>query len=301
MAILITGATGFVGQHLLKLVEKPVVTSRSRSKAMEKLGDQVADVIEWDPMSGPVPIDPDMQIDGVISLMGEPIAEGRWSDEKKRRIRDSRVVGTRNLIAGLRNLNRLPSTFVSASAVGIYGSQADTIIDESNSKGEGFLVDVCREWEAAANEFSDDGVRVVLVRIGIVLGEGGGALEKMLPIFKLGLGGKLGAGDQYVPWIHVEDLASMLRWAVDQEEVQGPVNASAPEPVTNLQFTKAIGKALRRPTIFPVPKFALKLALGEFAESLLYSQRVVPKVALDNGYEFQFERIEQAIADVVGS
>lgn len=301
MATLITGATGFVGRHLLSRIDQPIVTSRNRAKALEKLGEQVTDVIEWDPMAGPIPISPDANIDCVINLMGEPIAEGRWNDAKKRRIRESRVAGTHNLIQGLRHLKQLPSTLISASAVGIYGNQGDTVIDESNTDGEGFLVDVCREWEETADEFRQDGVRVVLVRIGIVLGKGGGAMQEMLPIFKFGLGGTLGSGTQYVPWIHVEDVASMLVWAADHPEVRGAVNASAPEPVTHKHFTKAIGKALHRPTFFPAPKFALKLLLGEFAESLFFSQRVVPKVALDNGFEFKFDRIEQAVEDIVGA
>lgn len=299
MATLITGATGFVGQYLMQLIDKPIVTSRNRTRALEKLGDQVSDVIEWDPMAGPIPLDPNTRIDGVINLMGESIAEGRWNEAKKKRIRDSRVVGTRNLIDGLRQLNQLPSSFVSASAVGIYGSQGDTIIDESNTDGQGFLVDVCKEWESTADEFTANGVRVVLLRIGIVLGKEGGAIQKMLPIFKLGLGGTLGSGTQYVPWIHVKDLAALTVWAADNEQVVGPVNASAPQPVPHRDFTKALGKALGRPTFLPAPRFALKLALGEFAESLFFSQRVVPKLAVDSGFEFQFGTIEKAIADLV--
>lgn len=298
MATLITGATGFVGKHLLNLVDKPIVTSRNRERALKKLGDRVTDVIEWDPMSGPLTIPSDTQVECVMNLMGESIAEGRWNAAKKKRIRDSRILGTQNLIQGLRTLDKLPSSLISASAVGIYGDQGNTLIDESNTDGEGYLVEVCRDWEAAANEFQSDGVRVALIRIGIVLGRGGGAIEKMLPIIKLGIGGTLGNGSQYVPWIHVRDVAEMFHWSAENL-ISGPLNAAAPNPVTNREMTKALGKALSRPTFLPAPKFALKLALGEFADSLLFSQRVIPKIPLDRGFEFQYETIEQAIRDLV--
>ena len=192
MATLITGGTGFVGRYLLERVSDPIVTSRNAARAKEALGDLVADVIQWDPTAEPIPLVGNEQFDAVINLMGESIAEGRWNEAKKQRIRDSRILGTQNLVAGLRKLERKPKSLVSASAVGIYGDQGDAIVDESHSGSEGFLADVCRGWESAAEEFANDGVRVAIVRIGIVLGRGGGAIEKLLPIFKWGLGGTSG-------------------------------------------------------------------------------------------------------------
>ena len=300
MATLITGGTGFVGSYLLDRVPDPIVTSRNASRAKAALGASVTDVIEWDPIAGPIPLTGNEKIDGVINLMGESVAEGRWNDAKKKRIRDSRVLGTQNLVAGLRKLNCRPKSFVSASAVGIYGDQGDAIVDESNSGSEGFMADLCRDWESAAMDYATDGVPVTVVRIGIVLGRGGGAIDKLLPIFKWGLGGALGSGKQYVPWIHVSDLANMFKWLLETPSQQGVFNGSAPQPVTNSEQTKAIANAVRRPALLPVPEFAVKLALGGFAQCLFDSQRVVPKAALDAGFEFEYTTVQQAMAEIVG-
>ena len=301
MATLITGATGFVGRYLLERIENPIVTSRNAERAKSKLGDSVCDVVQWDPVKQPIPLDPSMQVDSVINLMGEPIAEGRWTKEKRKRILDSRVLGTRNLIAGLKTLEQAPKSFISASAVGIYGDQGDTLIDESGSHDDSFMANVCRDWETAALEYASAGVRVAVVRIGIVLGLEGGALEKLVPIFKWGLGGALGSGKQYVPWIHVIDLANMFQWLLETPSASGVFNGTAPNPVTNTEQTKAIANAVRRPALLPVPKFAVKLMLGEFADCLFNSQRVIPKSALNRGFKFEFETIQSALKQIVES
>ena len=299
MSTLITGATGFVGRELIKQIDRPIVTSRNRIRALELLGDTVSEIIEWDPVAGPISLPPDLNIDSVINLIGEPIADGRWDRAKKKRIRDSRVVGTQNLVKGIRSLSTKLKTFVSASAVGIYGSQGDRVITESSRLGEGFLSDVCRQWESAASEMRIDGIHVVTIRVGIVFGKGGGALAKLLPIFRWGVGGPLGNGKQYVPWIHVRDLAAMFVWAGSELETSRTLNGCAPNPVTNREMTKALATAVNRPAIIPVPKFGLKFFFGEFAESLFESQRAVPSNAVDNGFQFAFESIDEAIQEIV--
>lgn len=298
MGTLITGGTGFVGQELVKRLPNVAVTSRNRTRALKKLGD--VEVIEWDPLSGPIAFSADFELESVVNLMGESIAEGRWNDEKKKRIRASRVQGTRNLVSGIIDSGRLPEVFVSASAIGIYGDAGEDVVDENHASGTGFLTDVCTQWEAEALKLQDHGVRVVCLRIGIVLGGGGGALEKMLPIFKWGLGGKLGSGKQWMAWIHVEDLVSMIQWAIKTDSVSGPVNATAPNPARNKTFTKTLASVVSRPALLPVPKFGVRLVLGEFADSLFFSQNVVPEAALRNGFQFQYPEIKNAISDLVG-
>jgi len=209
------------------------------------------------------------------------------------------VIGTRNLIRGLIDSGQKPDVLVSASAVGYYGDAGEDLVTESHPAGTGFLSDVSREWEEAADEFSDSGVRVVKLRIGIVLGADGGALEKLIPLFKLGLGGKLGSGKQWFPWIHVRDLAAMARWAIDTPSAHGVFNATAPTPVRNAEFTKQLATAVGRWAVLPAPKFGLKLALGEFADSLFFSQNVVPEKAIAEGFEFQFDKLPAALSDIV--
>lgn len=298
MKILITGGTGFVGQRLLKKFDTCVVTSRSKSRAQRKLGESLQ-VIEWQSTGEPLDLTNHEDIDGVVNLMGESIAEGRWTPDKKERIRKSRVEGTSRLVDALLALPQLPRVVVSASAVGIYGDCGDDVVDESYRKADGFLADVCHEWEEATQPLVDAGVRVVTLRVGIVLGREGGALAKLLPMFRLGLGGKLGNGKHYVPWIHVEDLVSLIQWSVENDNVVGPVNGTAPNPIRNSTFTKAIANAVRRPAFLPAPKFALKLALGEFADSLFSSQQVIPKAALDGGFQFKFSQIDDAMREIV--
>jgi uncharacterized protein (TIGR01777 family) len=231
--------------------------------------------------------------------MGESIAEGRWTKKKKQRIRDSRVEGTRKLVDAFIVSGQLPKAFVSASAIGFYGDSGESIADETHAPGHGFLTDVCTQWESEAMRLQDHGVRVVCLRIGIVLGDGGGAMEKMVPLFRWGLGGKLGDGKQWMAWIHVDDLVSLIVWALENDSVSGPVNATAPNPVRNRKFTKVLAQAVGRPAFLPVPKFGVRMLAGEFANSLFFSQRVVPAAALAKGFQFQFSDLRQAIEDIL--
>ena len=300
MATLLTGGTGFVGRELIKRLEDVVVTSRNAKRAQHKLGNANLKVIEWrDPASEGLQIPSDFKFDSVINMMGESIADGRWSDERKKRIRESRVKGTRHLVDALIELETLPKVMVSASAIGIYGDSGESIVEENHQHGSGFLTDVCQEWEEEANRLTQHGVRVVNLRIGIVLGAEGGAIEKMLPIFRWCLGGNLGSGKQWMAWIHLDDLLAMICWAIENESVSGPLNATAPNPVRNSELTKALAKAVGRPAFLPAPKFGLRLVLGEFANSLFFSQRVVPAAALAGGFQFQFSDVKSALAEIV--
>lgn len=299
MSTLVTGATGFVGRRLLHELGPCTICSRNAQRAKKNLGSRIENALQWDPIKENLDLSVQPRFDSVINLMGEPIAEGRWTDAKKKRIRDSRVVGTRKLVDAILASGSLPKSFVSASAVGIYGDCGDTIVDETHPHGSGFLVEVCEEWEKEAARLGDHGVRVVNLRIGIVLGRDGGALAQLVPIFRWGLGGKLGNGKQWIPWIHVTDLVSLIVWGVSANTVSGPVNASAPNPVRNSELTRELAKQLKRPAFLPVPKLGVRVAVGEFANSLFDSQRVVPEVALSHGFHFQFSELSTAIKDVL--
>ena len=301
MSLLVTGGTGFVGRQFIANSKEPSIAavSRNRSKAQQTLGESVHEVIQWDPQESPFPNPPGTHFDKVVNLMGESLAEGRWTEAKKKRILDSRVKGTRQLVDGLLATGKPPSVFVSASAIGIYGDSGEALVDETHPPDDIFVASVCKAWEAEANRLASHGTRVVCLRIAIVLGDGGGALEKMLPVFKLGLGGKLGSGKQWMSWLHVDDLVGMINWALENPAVSGPVNAAAPEAVRNSEFTRTLAKAINRPAFLPAPQFALRLVFGEFADNLFYSNRIVPKIALEQGFEFKFPKLTDAIEDVV--
>lgn len=314
MITLITGGTGFVGQRLINSLHQQGhnvwITSRNTQRAARQLGSEVARIIPWKPNDQPIDLidtanvsdhqgENETRLHAVVNLMGEPIAEGRWTEAKKNRIRDSRVVGTRNLIDGILAAGNLPQVFVSASAVGYYGNCGEDTVTESRAPASGFLADVCREWETEADRLREHGVRVINLRIGIVLGNDGGALQQLVPIFKWGLGGKLGSGKQWVPWIHVDDLVRMIVWSIETHKVHGPVNATAPNPVRNSELTAELARAVHRPAIIPVPKFALRLALGEFAKSLFSSQKVLPENALSHGFSFRFSELSSALEDLL--
>jgi uncharacterized protein (TIGR01777 family) len=302
MRAVVTGATGFVGRHLLPRLERPVVLSRNSNEAKEKLSEFDAEVHEWDPNVGPPPLAPFDGADVVFHLAGESVAGGRWTAKRKRRIRDSRVEGTRNLVDGLAQLpvGQRPKVLVSASAVGYYGSRGDETLTEKSSPGDDFLAEVCVAWEREAQRAANVGVRVASLRTGIALGPDGGALEKMLPPFKLGVGGRLGNGRQWMPWIHVDDLAALYVHVAERESIEGPVNGVAPGIVRNREFTKALARELHRPAFLPAPYLGLRLLLGEFAKYLFASQKVEPRVAMESGFKFRFPHLEQALADVIG-
>ncbi|HVX11127.1 MAG TPA: TIGR01777 family oxidoreductase [Pirellulales bacterium] len=295
MRALVTGATGFIGKHLLGRLEKPVVLTRNP----DHLGRPVGEVYSWDPMSGPPPDAALHDVDVVFHLAGEPVATGRWTAAKRRRIRESRSVGTANLVRGLQSVAGPPRVLVSSSAIGYYGNRGDELLDENAQSGSDFLAEVCREWEAAASVARQYGIHVVNPRTGIVLGRGGGSLDKMLLPFKLGMGAQLGNGRQWMSWIHVDDMVGLLLHAATHDTVTGPMNAVAPHPVTNREFTQSLAQAVQRPAFMRMPGLILKLLAGEFAEVLLASQRVVPQVALDTGYTFRYADLPAALEAIV--
>ncbi len=299
MRALVTGATGFVGPHLLAKLSRPVVLSRDADRARQLLSKFDVEVFAWDPLAGPPKPEAFHGVDAVFHLAGDPVASGRWTAEKKKRIRDSRIIGTRNLVEGLRALSERPRVLVSTSAVGYYGSAGDAVLDESSPPGNDFLAEVCTAWEREALAVAEFGVRVAVVRTGIVLGREGGALKKLLTPFRLGLGGPLGNGKQWMPWIHVDDLVAMYMHAAEHEEIHGALNGAAPNPVTNKDFTKALAATVHRPAILPTPYFALRLALGEFAKILFDSQRVVPQKALAKGFQFRYPEVGPAMTAIL--
>lgn len=297
MKALVTGGTGFIGRQLVRTLVRPVVLTRSLENARRLLGEQ-ADCRLWQPEEGPPPATAFEGVDVVFHLAGDPVVEGRWSKSKKERIRRSRVESTRNLVAGMRALGSRPKALIAASAIGFYGDRGETELDESSAAGDDFLADVCAEWEAASRTAADLGLRVVQVRTGIVLGRGGGALAKMLPPFKLGAGGPLGSGRQWMSWIHLDDIVGLYMLAAESG-LSGPVAGVSPGPVTNAEFSKTLGRVLRRPAFMPAPAPLLRLALGEVAAVLLASQRVIPRAALKAGYAFRHPALEGALREIL--
>ncbi len=298
MRALVTGATGFIGQKLLERLDRPVVLSRDPARAQQKLARFQVTAARWEPLEGPPPLEAFNGVDVVFNLAGEPVAEGRWNQWRKNLIRDSRVIGTQNLVAALCKLERRPKVLVSGSAVGYYGSRGDKELTETSVKGKDFLAGVCAEWEAAASEARELGMRVAMCRTGVVLGQHG-ALEKMLPPFRFGLGGPLGNGKQWMPWVHVDDIVGLLIHAASTDAVSGPMNGVAPRPVTNREFTAVLAKTLRRPAFLPVPYFGIRLAFGEVAEVLFASQRVLPRVAEQTGYAFRYPELRPALEEIL--
>jgi len=297
LKITVTGASGFIGRRLLKSLagDAHTVQVLSRHAGTNMPGN--IKVWPWDPAKSEPPADALRDTDAVIHLAGEPVAQ-RWTGHVKQRIRDSRELGTRHLVQAISKLPKPPGVLVCASASGYYGSRGDEILTEDSPAGAGFLADVCRAWEAEALKAEAFGTRVVRVRIGIVLDTRGGALQKMLPPFKMGVGGKMGTGKQWMSWIHIDDLVGIFRCAVEQR-VPGVMNGVAPYPVVNAEFTRTLAATLHRPAIFPVPEFALKLLFGEMSEVLFASQRVSPKAAEQAGYRYRFPQLSAALADIL--
>ena len=283
MNIAITGASGLIGTRLRQRLTEAGHTAKpiSRDSSDSALGEILASA------------------DAVVHLAGEPVAQ-RWNDAAKKRIQDSRVEGTRHLVKALSTQSTRPRVLVCASAVGYYGSRGDQILTEASSPGTDFLARVVVDWEDAAQSAESLGIRVVRLRLGMVLGNGG-ALAKLLPPFRFGVGGRLGSGHQWMAWIHLEDAVNLILFAVNYAAIRGAVNATAPHPVTNEEFTDRLAQALHRPAILPVPGFALKLAFGEMAEMVLASQRVLPTVAKSAGFRFQYPELHPALENLLSA
>ena len=297
MRVTVTGATGLIGTRLVAALarrgDEVTVLSREPARARERLGSGIQ-AERWDPLHEPAPANALAGRDGVIHLAGEPVAQ-RWSAAAKERIRTSRESGTANLVAGLRSAEPRPRVLASASAVGYYGPRGEEEVPESTPPGEGFLADVCVAWERAAQAASELGVRVAVVRTGVVIDPAGGALAKMLPPFRAGAGGPVAGGKQWMPWIHADDLVSLYLAALDRAEWSGPLNGSAPQPVTNRDFSKALGRALHRPAVAPVPRLALKALYGEMEQIVTTGQRAVPIRPLALGFAFAHPELDEAL------
>lgn len=292
MNIGLTGATGFIGRKIadiaLRRGHEIIAFSRNPSSRIPGCEMRRFSLDEPLDITG---------CDAIIHLAGEPVM-GLWTREKKRKIRESRVVGTRRVVEAINASENPPEVFVCGSAIGFYGEAGDTEIMESAPAGSGFLAETALAWEAEATKTHPD-TRVVLLRTGIVLGKGGGALAAMTPVFRAGLGGQIGNGRQYMSWIHLEDEAMLALFAVENLDIRGPINATAPWPVRNGEFTRQLAKVLRRPALFRVPAFALR-ALGDFSQELLGSKRVVPATATEHGFRFRYPELEPALKDLLG-
>lgn len=301
MKVLVTGASGFIGSALCDtlLARGDTVIGLSRDPQRARSTNPSVAWHAWEPTLERPPAAAFEGVEGVINLEGEKIDQ-RWTDDAKRRIMESRRAGTHNLVGAIAGLERKPKVLVNQSAIGFYGDRGEAIVDESAEPGEGYDAEVVREWEAAAREAEGVGVRLVIVRTGHVLDPRGGLLGELLTPFKLGVGGPIAGGRQYMSWIHIDDEVGILLWALDEEEVSGTVNSTAPNPVTNRAFAQAIGRALGRPTVVPVPGFVLDLKFGgEFGKVLRGGQRVMPRRALDLGYEFRYADIDSALKNLL--
>jgi uncharacterized protein len=295
MNILMTGSNGLVGSYLWPRF----IASGHQVKRLVRREPASDNEYYWDPDTT-LDATSLKGVDAVVHLAGESLAEGRWTAEKKARIRDSRVKGTQLLCETIADLPNAPKILICASAIGYYGDRGEEVLTEASSPGVGFLPDVCKEWEEATNIAKQKGIRVVNLRFGLILSSRGGALKKMLLPFRIGLGGKVGSGDQYYSWIAIDDAAGAIDLALKQETLEGPMNIVSPNPVTNSEFTKALGKAVQRPTIFPMPAFAARAAFGEMADALLLaSVRVHPEKLLSNNYIFRYPEIEGTFDHVI--
>jgi uncharacterized protein len=299
--VLVSGASGLIGSALCDalLVRGDEVMGFSRNPAKARSTNPRVTWHAWEPTLERPPETAFEGVDAVVNLVGEKINQ-RWSEEAKRRIIESRRTATRNLVRAIAALERRPRALVSQSAVGYYGDRGEAIVDESTAPGESFDSEVTVEWEKAAHEIDGSGVRLVILRTGHVLDANGGLLGELLQPFRLGLGGPIAGGAQYMPWIHVDDEIRMMLWALDDEKVSGVLNAASPNPVTNHDFSKALGRALGRPAAVPVPGFVLDLKFGrEFGEVLRGGQRVIPRRALDLGFEFRHPDLDEALRDLL--
>ena len=296
MKVLITGASGLVGTELQKSFAEQgyemLLASRSEPKDDQH--------IQWSVEEGFTEPEKLEGLDVVVHLVGENVSGLRWTDDKKKAIRDSRVLGTRNVVDAISKLNDRPKTFVAASAIGFYGERGEEEVTESSAAGDNFLAGVCKEWEAESRRAEDAGIRTVLLRTGIVLSKDGGALSTMLLPFKMGVGGVVGSGKQWMSWISMEDEIAVINYVIENENIRGAVNAVSPNPVTNHDFTKTLGDVLYRPTFIPLPEFAVSMIFGEMGDALLLSStKVMPKRLEDAGFEFKYPDLKQAIENAV--
>ena len=298
MRVTVTGATGRVGRQLVAALkqrgDEVTALSRDPGRAREKLG---VEALQWNIKQDAAPKEALAGRDAIVHLAGEDVGQ-RWKKEVKAEILDSRERGTRNVVHAIFDTQPRPKALICASASGYYGAHGDEIVDESGAPGRDWLADVTARWERQADT-AQIGVRTVVVRTGIVLDAGGGALAKMLPPFKAGIGGPIGSGKQYLPWIHLDDLVGIYLAAIDNPAFAGPINASAPEPVTNKEFAKAVGRAIRRPAVVPVPPFSIKLLYGEMSQIVLNGVRMVPGRAAELGYEFKHPDLDEALRDTL--
>ena len=296
MKIAIAGASGLIGSALIPILQSEGNQVTRLVRSSPKPGE-----IEWHPNQDQVSARSLEGFDCVINLAGENIAGGRWTDDQKRKIRESRVNGTHLLSEAIAKMNSKPRAFICASATGIYGDRDDETLDEQSESGGGFLAGVCREWEQATEPASKAGVRVVNLRMGPVLAREGGMLSKLLTPFKMGMGGKVGSGKQYISWVALDDAVNAIKLAIDDESIHGPINIVSPNPVRNEEFTKTLGHVLNRPTALAMPAFAARLAFGEMAdEMLLASQKVLPKRLSQAGFQFQYPTLESAMRKYIG-
>jgi uncharacterized protein (TIGR01777 family) len=302
LRVSVTGASGLIGSRLLTALRakgaEVTVLTRDPARASSRLGD--VEAVRWDPLGEPAPAEALSGRDAVIHLAGENVAQ-RWSAKAKRAIEESRVSGTRNLLEGLRAAADRPDVLVSSSAIGYYGPHGEEPLDEDAPPGRDFLARVCVEWETEAGRARELDMRTVPVRTGVVLDSDGGALAKMLPPFKLGVGGPVAGGRQYVSWIHTDDVVGMMIAALEDERWSGPVNATAPVPLPNRDFSRALGRVLGRPSLLPVPGLALRALYGEMSEIVTTGARVVPAKALVLGYSFRHPELEEALRAAIGS
>ncbi|HKF52040.1 MAG TPA: TIGR01777 family oxidoreductase [Candidatus Acidoferrales bacterium] len=300
MKIIVSGSSGLIGSALIDSLRPDghsiarLVRSGSTATA-----DVTSKMIRWEPPSGSIDLEAMEGADAVVSLAGASVAGGRWTTERKQILRRSRVDATRHLVGSLAQLKTKPRVFVSASAIGYYGSRGDEVLNETSAPGNDFLAHLCRDWEAEAAKAEHEGIRTVMLRFGIVLAAHGGALQQMLRPFRLGVGGRLANGRQWMSWVTLEDVVAIIRYAITNDSPRGPVNTVAPNAVTNAEFTSILAEVLHRPALFPAPRLALRVALGEMADALLASQRVMPEKLTELGYTFRHSELKEALGSIL--